>query len=180
VSEVTSLVWDETDPAASYALLGRQLAALAQGEEDALAAVANGLALLARTLPDVNWVGIYRARGRTLHLGPFQGAPACTRIAFGSGVCGDAAQQRRTILVADVDRYPGHIVCDPSARSEIVLPLVHADVLLGVLDLDAPRRARFGEVDRRGLEAAVDLWLESLAPLLARETARELFPALVT
>lgn len=178
MSEVELPNWDTADPEASYALLGRQLAALAEGEEDLLAATANGVALLARTLPDVNWVGVYRARGRTLHLGPFQGAPACTRIPFGRGVCGDTAVARRTILVPDVDRYPGHIVCDPGARSEIVLPLFYGEVLLGVLDLDAPRPHRFTETDRQGLERAAALWLAALDPLLGRPSASDLFPAL--
>ncbi len=178
MSEAVTPTWDGADPEGSYALLGRQLAALAAGEEDVLAAVANGVALLARTLPDVNWVGVYRVCGRMLHLGPFQGAPACTRIPFGRGVCGDAALGRRTILVPDVDQYPGHIVCDPGARSEIVLPLVRADVLLGVLDLDAPRPGRFTDADRRGLEAAAAVWLAALEPLLRPRTTVGLFPAL--
>lgn len=178
MSEIALPSWDASDPEASYALLGRQLTALADGEDDLLAAVANGVALLARTLPDVNWVGIYRVRERTLHLGPFQGAPACTRIPFGRGVCGDTAVARRTILVPDVDRYPGHIVCDPGARSEIVLPLFYGEVLLGVLDLDAPRPHRFTETDRQGLERAAALWLAALDPLLGRPSASDLFPAL--
>lgn len=178
MSEPVAFDWDPRDPAGSYRLLARQVEALARGEEDLLAAVANGVALLFRALPDVNWAGIYRARGETLHLGPFQGAPACTRIPFGRGVCGDAARDRRTVLVPDVDLYPGHIVCDPGARSEIVLPLVHRGRLLGVLDLDAPRRGRFGAEDREGLEALVAVWLGALDPLFDRPGAPGFFPVL--
>ncbi len=178
MSEVVAPIWDAGHPEESYTLLARQIAALAAGEEDLLAAVANGVALLARVLPEVNWVGVYRAAEGTLHLGPFQGAPACTRIPFGRGVCGDAALGRRTLLVPDVDDYPGHIVCDPGARSEIVLPLVRGDRLLGVLDLDAPRPGRFTEVDQHGLEGVCRAWLDALAPLLRPDRARALFPVL--
>lgn len=178
MNDAPTVDWDCRDPARSYALLTRQLIVLTRGEEDPLAAIANGIALLAQTLPEVNWVGLYRAKGETLHVGPFQGAVACSRIAFGKGVCGDAAKQRRTILVPDVDVYPGHIVCDPRARSEIVLPWESRGRLLGVLDLDAPRYERFLEVDRRGLEALSQAWLEVLDPLLDHPEARGLFPAL--
>jgi GAF domain-containing protein len=105
------------------------------------------------TLPDLNWAGFYLMKDGELVLGPFQGKPACVRIALGKGVCGTAAAQRETIVVPDVHAFPGHIACDAASRSEIVIPLITRDgQLLGVLDLDSPELARFDDADRRGLE----------------------------
>jgi len=106
-------------------------------------------------LPRINWVGFYLHKDGGLVVGPFQGRPACVRIPIGSGVCGTAAAQRRSVLVTDVDAFPGHIPCDAASRSEIVVPIVVGDTLIGVLDVDSPDLARFTDVDRVGLEAVV-------------------------
>ena len=115
-------------------------------------------------LPDLNWVGFYFLKQGELVVGPFQGKPACVRIALGKGVCGTAAVERKTIIVPDVDAFPGHIACDGASRSEIVVPLVKAQTLLGVLDLDSPRLARFNEGDARGLERLASVFLEGVRP----------------
>jgi GAF domain-containing protein len=117
-------------------------------------------ALLYEALPDLNWAGFYFLRGRELVLGAFQGRVACVRIAVGRGVCGTAAERRETVIVEDVDAFPGHIACDSASRSEIVVPLIHQGRLLGVLDLDSPRVARFDQEDSRGLGALVDVLLQ--------------------
>ena len=118
-----------------------------------IANAANASSVLYFGLVDVNWAGVYLVRGNELVVGPFQGRPACVRIALGRGVCGTAALSRRTLVVPDVHEFPGHIVCDSASLSEIVVPLVAQSRLLGVLDLDSPRRARFTDEDARGLEA---------------------------
>lgn len=145
-----------------YALLGRQLDALLDGETDALANTANFVGLLFAELPDVNWAGVYVQRDPDLVLGPFQGKPACVRIGPGEGVCGAAAAERRTLRVADVEAFPGHIACDPASRSELVVPLVVAGRLLGVLDVDSPVRARFDADDERGIEGLCRQFLARL------------------
>jgi GAF domain-containing protein len=138
---------------ALYRDLAASLAALLEGETDALANLANAAALLSGALERINWCGFYLLRGHELVLGPFQGKPACVRIALGKGVCGTAAASRRTVVVPDVHAFPGHIACDADSNSEIVVPLVAGGRLVGVLDLDSPRRARFDAADGRGLEA---------------------------
>lgn len=143
----------------AYRELLEQARALLDGERDAIANAANLAALLWHTLPDLNWAGFYFVRGDALVLGPFQGRPACVRIAPGRGVCGAAAQRRETVIVPDVTAFPDHIVCDAASRSEIVVPLLAGPRLLGVLDLDSPRPARFDEVDRAGLEPLAALWV---------------------
>ncbi len=135
-----------------YELLDSQLRAMLAGESDRLAATSNFVALLFAALDDVNWLGVYVLRGDDLVLGPFQGRPACVRIPIGNGVCGVAAGTRRTQRVADVHEFPGHIVCDAESRSELVVPLLVADRLIGVLDIDSPSLARFTEDDQRGVE----------------------------
>jgi len=135
-----------------YALLNSQLHALIEGEPDALAATSNFVALLYNAMHDVNWLGVYVLRGNELVLGPFQGNPACVRIALGDGVCGTAAASRLTQRIDDVNSFPGHIVCDANSRSELVVPLIVGDDLIGVLDIDSPSLARFSESDRRGVE----------------------------
>ena len=150
--------------AALYRSLERELSALLAGEDDLVANAANCAALLYHTLPDVNWVGFYFLRGRELVVGPFQGKPACVRIALGKGVCGTAAAKRETQVVADVESFPGHIACDPASRSEIVVPLVRRDELLGVLDIDSPRPGRFTAEDRDGMEALAHAFLASHDP----------------
>ena len=147
--------------AAVYRDLNQQLAALFSGERNGLANAANMCALLYQGLPGLNWAGFYFVRGGELVLGPFQGKVACVRIALGSGVCGTAAARWETIVVPDVNEFPGHIACDAASRSEIVVPLIKRGRLLGVLDIDSPDLARFDEEDRSGLNAAVALLLDS-------------------
>ncbi|MBL0143322.1 MAG: GAF domain-containing protein [Betaproteobacteria bacterium] len=138
-----------------YAQLLEQAKSLLQGERDATANAANLAALLFHALPDLNWAGFYWMKDGGLVLGPFQGKPACVRIALGKGVCGTAAASRRTLVVPDVHAFPGHIACDSASRSEVVVPVVSAGRVAGVLDLDSPILSRFDEVDARGLEAVV-------------------------
>jgi L-methionine (R)-S-oxide reductase len=142
-----------------YRELSAQLAALLTGERDGLANAANTAALLWQGLPDLNWAGFYFLRGGELVLGPFQGKVACVRIALGRGVCGTAAKQRATIVVPDVEKFPGHIACDHASRSEVVVPLVQNGKLIGVLDLDSPNLARFDDEDARGLADMMEIFL---------------------
>lgn len=144
-----------------YRELAGQAQALLQGERDAIANAANLVSLIWHTLPDLNWAGFYFLRAGELVLGPFQGKPACVRIALGKGVCGTAAQSRKPVIVKNVHEFPGHIVCDTASNSEIVVPLLKGSQLLGVLDLDSPRLARFDEDDRAGLEALAAIWSEA-------------------
>jgi GAF domain-containing protein len=146
-------------PLPAYEKLAADLAALLSGERDFLANMANAAALVYHTLPELNWAGFYLLKQGQLVLGPFQGRPACVRILPGRGVCGTSAERRETIIVPDVQRFPGHIACDAASRSEIVVPLLAGEQLLGVLDLDSPRLARFDETDARGLEELVRLLL---------------------
>jgi L-methionine (R)-S-oxide reductase len=143
-----------------YRELAGQLAALLAGEADRIANAANMAALIYHGLPDLNWAGFYFRRGAELVLGPFQGKPACVRIAIGRGVCGTAAARAATVVVPDVHDFPGHIACDPVSRSELVVPLLEAGQVLGVLDLDSPLLARFDEVDQEGCERLVELFLD--------------------
>jgi L-methionine (R)-S-oxide reductase len=143
----------------AYRELNAQLAAVLAGESNGLANAANMAAILWQSLPGLNWAGFYFLHGRELVLGPFQGKVACVRIALGDGVCGTAASRRETIIVPDVSEFPGHIACDAASRSEIVLPLVEGDRLLGVLDLDSPTLARFDREDAGGLAEAVAILL---------------------
>jgi L-methionine (R)-S-oxide reductase len=136
-----------------YEALNRTLAALLEGEHDWVANLANTAALLYTELADLNWAGFYLLKEGELVLGPFQGKPACVRIALEKGVCGTAAAQRRSIVVPDVHAFPGHIACDSASNSELVVPLIRGGELLGVLDLDSPRFERFDDDDRRGIEA---------------------------
>ncbi len=131
-------------------------------EDDALALSANFVGLLFTEIPDVNWLGIYVLRGDELVLGPFQGKPACVRIAVGQGVCGAAAESMQTLRVDDVQKFDGHIVCDPASRSEIVVPLSINGKLIGVLDIDSPNPARFSEADQDGVESLCNTFLRSI------------------
>jgi L-methionine (R)-S-oxide reductase len=142
----------EADKPRLYHELTRELDALLCGETDPVANAANAAAAIYHALPELNWAGFYFLRAGELVLGPFQGQPACVRIALGKGVCGTAAAERRSILVPDVEAFPGHIACDAASRSELVVPLLAGDSLLGVLDLDSPVLARFDETDRAGCE----------------------------
>jgi L-methionine (R)-S-oxide reductase len=156
-----------TAPAASkaelYASLAEQAGYLMAEEPDRIANAANFSALLYHALPDVNWVGFYFFDGTELVVGPFQGKPACVRIALGRGVCGTAAQSRETQRVADVHAFPGHIACDAASRSEVVVPLVLAGALLGVLDIDSPSPNRFDAEDQSGLEQLAQVFLNACA-----------------
>jgi GAF domain-containing protein len=146
-----------------YQQICEQLDGLLRGETSFIANAANTSALLSQLLPDVSWVGFYLAVGDELVLGPFQGKPACTRIPFGKGVCGKAAVETSTIVVADVDKFPTHIACDESSRSEIVVPLLNWGKLIGVLDCDSASLNRFDDEDREGLEAVVAVFLAGQA-----------------
>ncbi len=144
---------------AVYGELADQLAALVAGEPDLVANSANMAALLYHALPEVNWAGFYFTRKSELVLGPFQGKPACVRIAWGKGVCGTAAARGTAILVPDVDQFPGHIACDAASRAELVVPLVADGRVVAILDLDSPRLGRFDEADRAGAERLVSVLL---------------------
>lgn len=148
-----------TGKSALYAELALQAEALLHGERDRIANAANLSALIWQTLPGLNWAGFYFHDGRELVLGPFQGKPACVRIALGKGVCGTAAAQRATVIVEDVHQFAGHITCDSASNSEIVVPLLRGDQVLGVLDLDSPEFKRFDAEDQRGLERLAEIWV---------------------
>ncbi|WP_433602526.1 GAF domain-containing protein [Nocardia sp. CA-135953] len=156
VSELTG------DRSEQYRQLVAQAEALVVGETDRIANAANLAALVFHALTEVNWVGFYFYDGQELVVGPFQGKPACVRIAIGKGVCGTAADTRETQLVPDVHAFPGHIACDADTRSEIVVPLIRDDILVGVLDLDSPQPNRFDDIDRKGLESIAQTFLDSL------------------
>jgi L-methionine (R)-S-oxide reductase len=143
----------------AYRELHAQLSGLYAGERDGLANAANLAALVYHGLPGLNWAGFYFMRDGELVLGPFQGKVACVRIAVGKGVCGTAAERRETIIVSDVHEFPGHIACDAESRSEIVVPLMHRDRVLGVLDLDSPHLGRFDRDDSVGLNSLTELLL---------------------
>jgi L-methionine (R)-S-oxide reductase len=140
----------------NYELLIKQLAALLEGESNRIANLSNAAALLDQFLDTINWVGFYLLENEELVLGPFQGLPACTRIPLGKGVCGTSAARRETVLVPDVHAFPGHIACDAASRSEIVVPMLKGDQLIGVLDIDSPVLDRFDEIDREYLEKFVE------------------------
>jgi L-methionine (R)-S-oxide reductase len=155
--EFTSKRYDFRNKDTDYASLAEELRGLLSGESDLIANAANTAALLFDALPDINWAGFYFLRKGVnaeseLVVGPFQGKPACVRIPLGKGVCGTAAATRKTLVVLDVHEFPGHIACDAASQSEIVVPLIEDDTLLGVLDIDSPSLARFDDADRRGIE----------------------------
>ncbi|CAD0352074.1 GAF domain-containing protein [Xanthomonas hortorum] len=145
-----------------YAQLTAQAQALVHGEPDRIANAANLAALIFNSLPSLNWAGFYFYDGRELVVGPFQGLPACVRIPLDKGVCGAAASTRLSQRIADVDAFPGHIACDSASRSELVIPLVKGDALIGVLDLDSPELDRFDADDQRGLEAIAQVFVGAL------------------
>ena len=143
-----------------YRDLAAQLAALLANEANRVANAANAATLIYYGLPDLNWAGFYFREGAELVLGPFQGKPACVRIPVGKGVCGTAAASAAAVLVPDVHQFPGHIACDPTSRSELVVPLIEAGTVSGVLDLDSPLPARFDEDDRIGCQRLVALFVD--------------------
>lgn len=142
-----------------YDLLVRQVTSILEGERDLTANASQFSALVYDTIADLNWAGFYftvpskKGEGNDLLVGPFQGKPACARIPFGRGVCGATAVKRETIVVADVHAFPGHIACDSASASEIVIPVLKDDRLIGVFDIDSPKLQRFSDEDRAGLEA---------------------------
>ena len=146
---------------AFYTELLSQAQGLLSGESDLIANMANLSALMYTRMSDVNWAGFYLYKDDQLVLGPFQGQPACIRIPMGRGVCGTAAASRETQLIADVHAFDGHIACDAASNSEIVVPLVLNDTLIGVLDIDSPEYGRFDDDDRAGIEALANVLLDT-------------------
>lgn len=147
----------EDSKANFYNELCRLLEALIGEEKDWLANMANAAGLLFDQLEDINWAGFYILRENALVLGPFQGKPACTRIPVGKGVCGTCAASGKPLAVGDVHNFPGHIACDASSRSELVVPYYLEDTLVGVLDLDSPVLHRFDEEDVQGIQEFLNL-----------------------
>ncbi|MCH4826981.1 MAG: GAF domain-containing protein [Planococcus sp. (in: firmicutes)] len=145
-----------------YTMLSKQLDALLDGEKNSIANLSNASALLNQFLERINWVGFYLMEEGELVLGPFQGLPACVRIPVGKGVCGTAVADKRTMLVEDVQAFPGHIACDAATRSEIVVPLMKEDQVIGVLDIDSPELDRFTKDDQQGLELFVNVLMKHL------------------
>ncbi len=158
--ETSDLAGSKTE---QYAELATQARGLLSGEKDRIANAANLSALVFHALPDLNWVGFYFFDGTELVVGPFQGRPACVRIALGKGVCGTAALSRSTQRVADVESFAGHIPCDSASRSELVVPLFRGDELVGVFDLDSPHLERFDAQDQTGMENLARIFLDSLS-----------------
>jgi L-methionine (R)-S-oxide reductase len=153
-----TVVFVTGDKASRYRELLPQLASLFEGEPDLIANLANAAAALRTCIDGVSWVGFYIVRGNELVLGPFQGNVACVRIAFGRGVCGASAAERRTVIVPDVDQFPGHIACDAGSRSEIVVPITNkGGELVAVLDVDSYQLAAFDAVDAAGLAPIAEL-----------------------
>jgi L-methionine (R)-S-oxide reductase len=155
---VESIAFSGSDKPTRYRELLPQLAALFEGEPDLVANLANAAAAIRACVPAASWVGFYVMRGGELVLGPFQGNVACVRIALGRGVCGTAAAERRTVVVPDVEQFPGHIACDAGSRSEIVVPISgRGGALVAVLDLDSHDLAAFDEGDAAGLQPIAEL-----------------------
>lgn len=145
---------------AAYQLMNAQLAALLEGETNPLSNLANASALLKQSLPRSVFAGFYLFDGKELLLGPFQGGISCVHISLGKGVCGESAQDRKTLIVEDVTKHANYIACDAAAMSEIVVPMVKGDRLIGVLDLDSSVRSDYDEIDRHYLERFVELLVD--------------------
>ncbi|MGG3466373.1 GAF domain-containing protein [Neobacillus pocheonensis] len=147
----------------NYELVKKQLQALLHDEKNQIANLSNATALLNQFLDRVNWVGFYLMdTNGELVLGPFQGLPACVRIPLGKGVCGTSALKKETVRVMDVHQFPGHIACDAASQSEIVIPLIKGEQLIGVLDIDSPEKNRFDELDQQKLEEYTAILIEHL------------------
>lgn len=151
-----------TSKSALYDQLASQLSSLLAGERDLIANAANFSSLIFHSLPDLSWAGFYFVKDDELVLGPFHGQPACVRIVIGKGVCGTAALTRITTIVPNVHEFPGHIACDSASNSEIVVPLIKGDQLIGVLDLDSPIDGRFDSEDANGLNRLVSVFVETI------------------
>lgn len=152
----------------NYALAFKQVQAMIAGEPNLIANLSNVSSILNQALSDINWVGFYLLEKETnqLVLGPFQGLPACIRIPLGKGVCGSAASEEKAYIVENVHDFPGHIACDAASNSEIVLPIVKNEQLLGVLDIDSPLFNRFDKVDQ--------MWLEKIRDAITLELPNEI------
>ncbi len=155
MKEIKKIMTDDKNKFYNY--LNTKLTGLVCEEEDWLANLSNISALLWLLLEDINWVGFYLLKDGQLVLGPFQGKPACTRIDIGKGVCGTVAEKLKTHVVKNVDEFRGHIACDPESKSEIVIPIVKDDKLIGVLDIDSPTKNRFDDEDAKNLEKTVNI-----------------------
>lgn len=145
-----------------YGTLTKQLDALLSDEPNLYANLSNASALLNQFFDRINWIGFYLMEDGELVLGPFQGLPACVRIQVGKGVCGTAVEQKSSIIVPDVEKFPGHIVCDAASRSEIVIPIIKENEVIGVLDIDSPELNRFSDEDRIGLEKVVQVLVKHI------------------
>jgi L-methionine (R)-S-oxide reductase len=161
-SSAISRTPDTADKKTRYAEIHRTLEALLTGESDPIANLANAAALLFWSLPAINWAGFYLLKEQQLVLGPFQGKIACVRIKLGQGVCGNAAERRQTLVVRNVHEFPGHIACDSASNSEIVVPIIKNDALIGVLDIDSPEFARFDDNDKTELQKFVQILIAAL------------------
>ncbi|HHV97185.1 MAG TPA: GAF domain-containing protein [Clostridiaceae bacterium] len=148
---------ERVDKKEIYRIINTYLKGIVEEDSDWLAGISNASALLFQLLPDINWAGFYLYRNNELVLGPFQGKPACIRIKMGKGVCGTAAKERKIQIVRDVNEFPGHIVCDIASQSEIVIPIIHSERLIGVLDIDSPKKGRFDNEDAESLMEFVDI-----------------------
>lgn len=154
------MAWTKEEKIAAYELLLLQQKGLLEIEDDLLANLANSSALLKETLPDTVFSGYYLFKDDQLILGPFQGRVSCTRIQMGKGVCGESAQKRQTIIVANVKEHENYISCDSAALSEIVVPLVKNNELIGVLDLDSSKIDSYDEIDQNFLEEYAQLLMQ--------------------
>ncbi len=145
--------------------MARVIKAQTESEKDPLALIANAAAIMDAYLTDINWIGFYIMREDELVLGPFQGRAACTRIKIGEGVCGTSVKERKTLIVPDVDEFPGHIVCDSASRSEVVVPVIHQDEVIAVIDCDSPHPDRFSSDEAEALEEVANILAEYIARL---------------
>jgi L-methionine (R)-S-oxide reductase len=166
LSSVISPELKTGDKNSLYREIHQSLGAVLTGETDFIANLANSAALLFWSLPAINWAGFYLLKEEELVLGPFQGKIACVRIRLGQGVCGTAAVKRQTLVVPNVHEFPGHIACDSASNSEIVVPIIKDDLLVGVLDIDSPEFARFDDADKAELEKFVQILTNAIPPRL--------------